>query len=537
MVSTWMDYIQLRVPGSTVIVVATHVDCATKDQVYLQCQWFKALVETKFKQFEKDELDTGILALRVWSWGESCLDGTGVTQLRHNLVKLAHSLPWWKESIPASYLELQNKIIERKTQRPWLSWPEYAQIASECDSRLEGIRLEIATRFLHDNATLKFFGKHSSQERVTERGVVCVDSSEFQLRFKSDFSGTDWGWRVVVWPAEKCSALLSFDEAALMAGAIVLESAHPYANDCDETHTICIPGATALCVAFDERSRTEKRCDTVALVKMDGSGTWGEESYSGTDYACWPHEALACWLHEAAKILDCVSIDPAWMIDSLKGLIRHSREALLKFFGSESSLEPAEKKTWLRRVQRLAIYGILHAELVTFLWPKGRTALSVTYWEWADSQQDGGLWPRPLASSADDYSKVLSLLSGCGILHKVDEHEFLAPALLANTQRDRLDARAYTQSHGLVHATVMVPIVPDGFFTKLLIKLRPCYSHMDFTVFAAALYGRGHKAQLFLNPIEIKKGEKGDVRSVVKFNIITSTQRQMDQIQSYMREL
>jgi len=83
----------------------------------------------------------------------------------------------------------------------------------------------------------------------------------------------------------------------------------------------------------------------------------------------------------------------------------------------------------------------------------------------------------------------------------------------------------------------MVPTVPDGFFTKLLIQLRPCYSHMDFTVFAAALYGRGHKARLFFNPIETKKGEKGDVRSVVKFNIITSTQRKMDQIQSYMREL
>lgn len=49
--------------------------------------------------------------------------------------------------------------------------------------------------------------------------------------------------------------------------------------------------------------------------------------------------------------------DPAWMIDGLKGFIRHDRAALLKFFGSEPLLEPAEKKTWLRRVQRLAIYG------------------------------------------------------------------------------------------------------------------------------------------------------------------------------------
>jgi len=35
MVSTWMDSIHLRMPDSTVIVVATHIDCATKDVVDL----------------------------------------------------------------------------------------------------------------------------------------------------------------------------------------------------------------------------------------------------------------------------------------------------------------------------------------------------------------------------------------------------------------------------------------------------------------------------------------------------------------------
>jgi len=315
MVSTWMDSIQLRVPGSTVIVVATHIDCATKDAVDLQCKWVKALVETKLQQFGKDELVTGILALRVLGMGESCrvccLDGTGVTLLRRQLIELAHSLPWWQESIPPSFLELQNQILERKTRRPWLSWAEYAKIASECD--LEGIRLEIATRFLHDNATLKFFGKYG-------KGPVRVDAGAFQLRFKSDESRDDWGWRVVVWPAEKGSALLSFDEAAHTSRAIVLESAHPYADDCDETHTIRIPGATALWVAFDERSRTEEGFHTVTLVKMNRSEeegreeeeeeekeedvqesrTWGKKSYSGTDYECWPHAA--------AELLDCVYI-------------------------------------------------------------------------------------------------------------------------------------------------------------------------------------------------------------------------------------
>jgi len=125
----------------------------------------------------------------------------------------------------------------------------------------------------------------------------------------------------------------------------------------------------------------------------------------------------------------------------------------------------------------------------------------------------------------------------------------------------------------------MLPMVPDGFFTKLLVVLRRHYSHMDFSASAAALYGRGLKAQLFLNPIEIevrgadegggegeerakekemtkekekkdeqelggrrRGGKKGEddhdfTRSVVRLNIFTSTQKQMDQIQSYLQEL
>ena len=148
-----------------------------------------------------------------------------------------------------------------------------------------------------------------------------MDAGAFHLRFKSDESRDDWGWRVVVWPAEKGSALLSFDEVAHTSGAIVLEYAHPYADDCAETHTIRIPGATVLWVAFDERSRTEEGFHTVTLVKMDRSEeegreeeeeeeeeeedvqesrTWGQKSCSGTDYECWSHAA--------AELLDCVYI-------------------------------------------------------------------------------------------------------------------------------------------------------------------------------------------------------------------------------------
>ena len=41
--------------------------------------------------------------------------------------------------------------------------------------------------------------------------------------------------------------------------------------------------------------------------------------------------------------------------------------------------------------------------------------------------------------------------------------------------------------------------VPPGFFERLLVLCREDYSHMDFSDTAAAFYGSGLKAQLFLS--------------------------------------
>ena len=107
------------------------------------------------------------------------------------------------------------------------------------------------------------------------------------------------------------------------------------------------------------------------------------------------------------------------------------------------------------------------------------------------------LWPRAVASTEDDYAKVLALLSSSDVMHRVSHHEYLAPALLA-TQNERLDARAFSHPEGAVWKQVQVARLPDGFFSKLLVRCRRNYSHMDFSLTTAALYARGHKAQIFL---------------------------------------
>lgn len=151
-----------------------------------------------------------------------------------------------------------------------------------------------------------------------------------------------------------------------------------------------------------------------------------------------------------------------------------------------------------------------------------------------------------MASTEDDYAKVLALLSGSDVIHRVSHHEYLAPALLA-TQNERLDARAFSHPEGAVWKQVQVARLPDGFFSKLLVRCRRNYSHMDFSLTTAALYARGHKAQIFLAhgaatkqlPDGLFDAETRAPRSstLVTFNIFTTTARQMTQIESHLRTL
>ena len=70
--------------------------------------------------------------------------------------------------------------------------------------------------------------------------------------------------------------------------------------------------------------------------------------------------------------------------------------------------------------------------------------LSKTFWSWARQRDEGMLWPRSVASSEQDYHRILKLLEGCDILHHCSDDEYLAPALLADTQLNKLDARAFS---------------------------------------------------------------------------------------------
>ena len=200
------------------------------------------------------------------------------------------------------------------------------------------------------------------------------------------------------------------------------------------------------------------------------------------------------------------------------------------------------RATWVRRIQRLATFGRLHKELVPFLWPDGEphgevTSLSKNYWTWTRKHDEGELWPRPVATSPGDYDRIVKLLEGCDILHRSGDDEYLAPALLADTQRDKMDARAFARPDGCVAKQLRVSHLPDGFFSRLLVRMARDYSHLDFAGTVAALYDRALKLQVFVTNDNVKQDGDQLNREVTTLHIFASTKQQVEQVENHVRQL
>lgn len=141
--------------------MVTHVDCAGSDaNLNVQTEYVRTLVQHKLRTMHDSVAQSNALPLRCLCDGESfrvdCLRGHGVRELRRSIIELTLSLPWYAERIPTSYIELQTFVTRgMKEGRTWMDWSMYAQGALV--SGLDDMHLRIATVFLHEIGTLKYF--------------------------------------------------------------------------------------------------------------------------------------------------------------------------------------------------------------------------------------------------------------------------------------------------------------------------------------------------------------------------------------------
>ena len=90
MVLTWMESVQLRVPGASLLLVVTHIDCVSQKELDRQIKFVQELVLSKLQDLgEEDDGDSDVVPLTIWNEGRSmpvnCLLGQGVQDLRREV--------------------------------------------------------------------------------------------------------------------------------------------------------------------------------------------------------------------------------------------------------------------------------------------------------------------------------------------------------------------------------------------------------------------------------------------------------------------
>jgi hypothetical protein len=96
MVLTWMESLQLRVPGASLLLVVTHIDLVSQEELKRQIEFVQKLVLSNLRDLgDDDDDDSGVLPLTVWNEGRSmpvaCLSGQGVQELRQEVEYLTSS--------------------------------------------------------------------------------------------------------------------------------------------------------------------------------------------------------------------------------------------------------------------------------------------------------------------------------------------------------------------------------------------------------------------------------------------------------------
>jgi GTPase SAR1 family protein len=336
LISSWTERLQFRVPGVSMVLIATHIDCATPEEVEEQCAAVERVVA---KILARQSLTMeGIAPLRVYNNGRSLrinnMTGEGVAELRRKLCEIAEGLDFYGEVIPSSYVRLRQRLREMQRHdeaswRTWLPYDEYTRIAAEC-GLADTTTLQLATRFLHDVGELRYYALSSEASESAAEGAEAAHDSDGE-------------------EADASSAPESGNSHAVTSSAELL----------------------------------------------------------------------------AATVFP----NPFWVVDVLRGLIRHDHSPVLALIKKDASLSTADKRTLRRRVYRLMQRGILHESLLRFVWA-GVAGMS-------DSD----------AANADEFARLIALMKAFNILMDkpgaVKGREWIVPTLAAGKHARTMESDAF----------------------------------------------------------------------------------------------
>lgn len=124
-------------------------------------------------------------------------------------------------------------------------------------------------------------GSMKSFPGLSGNDPLVIEANKFCVKFHSDSSNNDWGFRFVAFPCD-----LPHDPLVdiLEGPHEVFESSHPYESesDIDIPVKVDFPGCKSVNIIFDKQSAIQKDGAYITIFKDDTkSDHWGEEKYTG----------------------------------------------------------------------------------------------------------------------------------------------------------------------------------------------------------------------------------------------------------------
>ncbi len=129
-------------------------------------------------------------------------------------------------------------------------------------------------------------------------------------------------------------------------------------------------------------------------------------------------------MNSSDLLKNVVFISIPWMIDVMKGLLCHDRQALIDFFSWK------QDKEMLLRLNMLNKYGRLHKALLPFLWPSRNQCKEFWNYLCTHKKREREIWKHNTISNRDELDCAVAVLAGFDQVADQGS-EFLVPGALA----------------------------------------------------------------------------------------------------------
>ncbi len=177
-------------------------------------------------------------------------------------------------------------------------------------------------------------------------------------------------------------------------------------------------------------------------------------------------------------LLSTVVFDAEWMIDILKGIVRHDHAALRQHFHDDKQLVLAH------HVRRMCVQGVISHHLIQqgYLWP----GISNVFWnkvaegETEDYKYERELWDdgdkglKKIVENDNDMQVVMAILKGFKVIQSLNTQdlEYFCPDIVPPHMRDTTDIRSLDACSCPFWLELTYSDLPVGYWDTLFMELR-----------------------------------------------------------------